>query len=75
MSDTLKVLGYLKTGRPLTVYSAGKRGLTQDLRSRISDLINKGHVIEKDWVTITRIDGAKAQVREYRLCTTASQGA
>jgi len=75
MSDTLKVLGYLKTGRPLTVYSAGKRGLTQDLRSRISNIIDKGFKIEKSWINITRADGVIARVREYRLCTTASHGA
>ena len=68
MSDTLKVLGYLKTGRPLTVELSKQRLLSQDLRSRISDLQNKGWAFDKTWVPSNRPDGIKSQVREYRLC-------
>lgn len=66
MSENLKVLAYLKTGKSLTCFKAIKLGLSHNLRSRISNL-EDNHVIKKAWVYVKRADGQMARVRSYSL--------
>jgi hypothetical protein len=54
-SDNWNVWQYLLKGAKITVADAREIGLTNDLKSRISDLRNKYRIeIESEWVTPVR---------------------
>ncbi len=67
MSENQKVLKYLKSGKSITCFKAIKLGLTYNLRSRISNIIDMGHSVKKSWVSVKRSDGEMARVRSYSL--------
>lgn len=67
MTENSAVLAYLKTGAPLTCLKAIRLGISYNLRSRISNLIDEGVDIERARKTIKNRNGDRATVREYWL--------
>lgn len=67
MTENDRVLKYLKDGHRLTCAKAIRLGITYNLRSRISNLIDYGVGIDKSWKTVKKVNGDQATVREYRL--------
>lgn len=61
-SQNAKVLEYLKTGATLTCLEAMQKGLTHNLRSRISNLKDAGHNIKSELV---KVDGT--YIAKYSL--------
>ena len=71
MSENQKVLQHFKRGMHLTCFDAIRLGLTHNLRSRISNLIDQGHDIQKQFIQVTKKDGSTAMVKEYWLSAKA----
>lgn len=67
MTENSAVLAYLKTGGSLTCRKSINMGLSDNLRSRISNLIDQGVEIQKASITVKKANGEQATVRKYWL--------
>lgn len=66
-TENQRLLGYLSTGKSITVLEAMTKLGIYNCRSRISNLANDGHNILRSWRTVIKKDGQTARVRVYSL--------
>ena len=64
-SQRQRLKDYLDTGRPINPLQAFKELGTLRLAARISDLIDEGYPISKEWVTVQNRFGEYVRVMNY----------
>ncbi len=66
-SHKLQIISYMKFVGPLTPWTAIEKFGCTKLATRISELIDQGWKINKDWHRTENSKGYKVRVRKYSL--------
>ena len=64
-----RILSYLKQGNSLTGLAALRLFGVSHLPRRILDLKERGHKLESNWITVDKVNGETARVKEWRLAS------
>lgn len=66
-SQCIDLLKHLKAGNTITVAQGLSKLGIGDLRRRICDLRDRGHIIDDEWVTKKGRNGRKTRFKKYFL--------
>lgn len=67
MSDYERVVGYMMTGKPLTVTDCLRECGTTELRTYVLKMTKQGIPVEREWVQGVKRDGSPARFKRYRI--------